>query len=144
MDASGLLLIVESTTNITLFEAMYPEIGPVPAALMAKATELGVFLTTPVVTQPRRSLNYQFYAIAKMNLSLQEEYWILRGRFAKTMAKMDQRHKLESFMTESAIKKGPARASSESRPTNSLPRAQRRAKARAPSNPWMRRSAQRR
>ncbi|KAE8301434.1 WD40 repeat protein [Giardia duodenalis] len=131
MDASGLLLIVESTTNITLFEAMYPEIGPVPAALMAKATELGVFLTTPVVTQPRRSLNYQFYAIAKMNLSLQEEYWILRGRFAKTMAKMDQRHKLESFMTESAIKKGPARASSESRPTNSLPRAQRRAKSKS-------------
>ncbi|EFO65468.1 Hypothetical protein GLP15_5142 [Giardia lamblia P15] len=131
MDTNGLLLIVESTTNITLFEAMYPEIGPVPAALMAKATELGVFLTTPVVTQPRRSLNYQFYAIAKMNLSLQEEYWILRGRFAKTMAKMDQKHKLESFMTESAIKKNPTRASSENRPTNSLLRAQRRAKSKS-------------
>lgn len=129
MDTNGLLLIVDSMTNITLFEAMYPEIGPVPAALMAKATEIGVFLTTPVVTQPRRSLNYQFYAIAKMNLSVQEEYWILRGRFAKTMTKLDQKHKLVSYMAESAAKRGSTGSSSENRPINSPSKAQRRAKS---------------
>lgn len=129
MDANGLILIVDSATNITLFEAMYPEVGPVPAALMAKATEIGVFLTTPVVTQPRRSLNYQFYAIAKMSLSLQEEYWILRGRFAKTMAKVDQKDKLESYMTDSSAKKGSTRAASEHKPINSQLKVQRRAKS---------------
>lgn len=131
MGTNGLLLIVDSTTNVTLFEAMYPEIGPVPAALMAKATEIGVFLTTPIVTQPRRSLNYQFYAIAKMNLSIQEEYWILRGRFAKTMAKLDQRHKLENYMVESATKKEPNRSISENKPTNSPRKSQRRAKSKS-------------
>ncbi|TNJ27824.1 WD40 repeat protein [Giardia muris] len=121
LDGNSVLTIVNVLANTTLFEGPYKDVGPLPSSLLAQATEAGVFLTTPVVTEPHRSRNHALYAIAKMSLSLQEEYWVLRGRFARTMDKLDHLARIEKALDSTtghsprrSKSKGPQRSSIES------------------------------